>query len=362
MSAATNPGLPRTAYDSGGMGKRARIVLLVLIASCAPAAVASADSPVGKDPSSNFSPGLLPPQCDTDPTGALCVESAVTYLNAARAHNGAGPYVLPGDFTSLTPAQQALVLTDLDRTQVGLPPVPGLTDQLDQDAAGGVRSDGDPAAGGFPSFTSNWAGGFSNMPFAYEAWMYDDGPGSGNLDCPRAGASGCWGHRHDILWGFGAGGPLAMGAAAGNDSGGMSGFAMLLAQGGASYHPVYTYTWAQAIANGAGGPLGPTTTGSGGSGSTGTPGGSGTQGGTGTQKKVRITRLKVNGHRVSVSIAAPSGQKLRCTLARQAGRRWRAARLSGCARSYTILNVPSGHWRLRVSAKAGSATRYFRVR
>jgi hypothetical protein len=269
-----------------------------------------------------------------------------------------GPYVLPGNFTSLTPAQQALVLSDLDRTQVGLPPVPGITDQLDRDAAGGVQSDNDPGANGFPSFTSNWAGGFPNMPFAYEAWMYDDGPGSGNLDCPRAGASGCWGHRHNVLWGFGAGGPLAMGAAAGKDSGGQSGFAMLLAQGGQSYKPAYTYTWAEAVANGAGGPLGPTTSPSGGSGSTGKPGG-----GSGTQKKkVRITRLKVTGHRVSVAIAAPNGQKLRCSLARQAGRKWRAYKLSRCARSFTIKSVPSGRWRLRVTAKAGSATGYFRVR
>src|SRR5438445_624555 len=82
-----------------------------------------------------------------------------------------------------------------------------------------------------------WPCGFPNLPLAYEAWMYDDGPGSGNLDCPRAGASGCWGHRHDILWDFGPGGALAMGAAAGTDPSGQSGFAMLLVQGDSTYHP-----------------------------------------------------------------------------------------------------------------------------
>ena len=140
----------------------------------------------------------------------MCIDAAVTYLNAARAHLGQTAYVLPGNFVSLTPAEQALVLTDLDRTRYGLPPVTGLTAALDQDAARGVQGDGDPQASGssFIASTSNWAGGYQNMPLAYEAWMYDDGPASGNLDCPSAGAPGCWGHRHDVLWGFGGGGTL----------------------------------------------------------------------------------------------------------------------------------------------------------
>jgi hypothetical protein len=34
--------------------------------------------------------------------------------------------------------------------------------------------------------------------------MYDDGPGSPNLDCPRASASGCWDHRRIILGYYGS--------------------------------------------------------------------------------------------------------------------------------------------------------------
>ena len=41
-------------------------------------------------------------------------------------------------------------------------------------------------------------------------WMYDDGPGSANVDCTSSDPSGCWGHRHDILWQFSP--PVAMGA------------------------------------------------------------------------------------------------------------------------------------------------------
>ncbi len=58
--------------------------------------------------------------------------------------------------------------------------------------------------------TSNWAGGFASTLEADFEWMYDDGLGSGNLDCTSSDQSGCWGHRHDILWSFS--GPIAMGA------------------------------------------------------------------------------------------------------------------------------------------------------
>ena len=43
--------------------------------------------------------------------------------------------------------------------------------------------------------------------------MYDDGFDSGNLDCERRGAAGCWGHRKGILDDFGSGANLVMGAA-----------------------------------------------------------------------------------------------------------------------------------------------------
>jgi len=43
-------------------------------------------------------------------------------------------------------------------------------------------------------------------------WMYDDGPGSPNLDCPSASVSGCWDHRRNILGDYGP--HPSMGAAA----------------------------------------------------------------------------------------------------------------------------------------------------
>src|SRR5579884_4053128 len=126
---------------------RSRLVLASAAAALAAVALAvpaRADGPVGSNPSSNFAPGPQPPTCDTDPTGPVCVTGAIQYLDQARANLGQAPYQLPAGFVTLQPDQQALVLTNLDRIQYGLPPIPGLTASLDQDAAGGARGDQDP--------------------------------------------------------------------------------------------------------------------------------------------------------------------------------------------------------------------------
>jgi len=220
--------------------------------------------PVGADPPSNYVPGPMPDACNSAPTSTSCVNAAVYYLDQARAGLGQPPYYLPADFPSLSPADQDLILTNLDRVQYGLPPVPGLTDELNGVAlTDGVDLDGDPGYyvtdPNILGTTSNWAGGFTNLPLAYEGWMYDDGLGSPNIDCSPYSTGGCWGHRHDILWDFGSNHVLAMGAAAGTDPGGRAGYAMLIAYGdepgnglNPGYSPIYTYTWSQAVADGAG--------------------------------------------------------------------------------------------------------------
>jgi len=210
---------------------------------------ASAQGPVGANPRSNFSVGALPSACWSSPRGARCIKAGVRYLDKARAKLGQSPYVLPRGFVWLSPAQQVLVLTNLDRKSYGLSPVPGLTAALDRDAAGGVRAANDPVPGkqSWIGFTSNWAGGYPNIVLAYEAWMYDDGPGSGNLDCTVRNRAGCWGHRHDILWRFGSHGALAMGAAAMKGPHGSPGYAMLLVQERPGVHPAYTFRWTQAV-------------------------------------------------------------------------------------------------------------------
>ncbi|HET9102610.1 MAG TPA: hypothetical protein VFN55_04600 [Solirubrobacteraceae bacterium] len=238
------------------MARLTRLLSLAAAFVCLSGGTAlAADGPVGPDPTQNFPVNTLPSVCN-QPTSTACLNVSVGFLNQARANLGQPPYALPSNFDSLTPAVQEFVLANLDRTLYGLPPITGITAGLSQDAMGGVQSDNDPQPTDttFNYWTANWAGGFENVVLAYEAWMYDDGPGSGNLDCTSRTSSGCWGHRHDVLWSFGGNGALAAGVASGTDPSGTPGYAMLLGQGDtATYHPAYTYTWAQALAAGAGG-------------------------------------------------------------------------------------------------------------
>lgn len=338
---------------------------LVLIVLGAPlAAPALASGPVGPDPTSNFPIGSLPSACDSDPAGAVCISASVAYLDQARATLGQPPYALPGDFASLSPAQQALILTDSDRVLYNLPPITGLTAALDEDAAAGVLSDSDPepSTSSWYGYTSNAAWGNENIVLAYEGWMYDDGPDSDNIDCTASDPSGCWGHRHDILWQFGSG-ALAMGAAAGTDASGNPSYTMLLIQGSPSFSPAYTYTWAQALADGAGG-SGPAGGGSPGTAASGDPVSASFRPGAdfdaqSASATIRILRLRVRGHRLTVRISAPTDVALRCSLSRVKGGIHRS---KGCARIVSFTNLRGGRYRLRISSREGTLTRRLRVR
>lgn len=225
------------------------LVAVVLMA----AAPAWGDGPAGSDPANQFPLGPMPEACESQPDGAVCQNAAIYYLDQARASLGQPPYALPADFTSLSPIDRDLILTNLDRGLYALPPMPGLTDGLDADAANGVAVDDDPRSSDpdFNYWGSNWDGPVQNIEVAYEAWMFWDGLGH-NLECTPTNMSGCWGHRHNVLWSFGGTGALAMGAAAGPDASGQQGYTMLLGEGDSSYVPTYTYTWAAAQTDGAG--------------------------------------------------------------------------------------------------------------
>lgn len=241
-----------------------RVVVAIALAQAglgAGIALAANNPWAGSNPPSNYPIGHLPSACYSKPTGATCVNAGVYYLDKARAKLHQGPYKLPANFTQLTPEQQVFILANLDRTLYKLPPMTGLTQALDNDASGrlpndpyGARGDGDPRSTdpSFQQFTADWAGGFANIVLAYEGWLYNDGYGSPNLDCSKPSSPGCWGHRHGVLWKFANTGPAAMGAAAGKDKHGTTGYAILLGRGTSSYHPKYIYTWTQAVADGAG--------------------------------------------------------------------------------------------------------------
>jgi hypothetical protein len=262
--------------------------------------------------------------------------------------------VLPADFASLSPPQQALILTNSDRVLYGLAPMTGLTSQLNRDAAAALASDTDPApsTSNWVGYTSNAAWGQANMVVAYQGWMYDDGPGSGNVDCTAVNPSGCWGHRHDILSQFGSG-ALAMGAASGTDASGNPSYTMLLMEGSPTFHPVFTYTWAQAQADGAGGGTGAATS---------APAGDQPPAASvamGAPRRIRIESLRVRGHRLILRLAGPAGTKSSCSLSRTRGRVWRS---KVCAHSVAFGHLPVGSYRLRVNSSAGEVTRHVVVR
>lgn len=225
------------------------VITLVGLAHAPGLARAQAIAPA--DPTANVPLGPLPASCAQAPVGATCEEAIVAGLDRARARIGLGPYDLPRNFTSLAPARQLLVLTNLDRVAYGLAPVAGLNAELDESALEGVEqlSDPLPPAELLPGtavwgFASNWASNYPNVLDAYYAWMYDDGYGSANAACTSPGAEGCWGHRQDVLWPFPEGW-LAMGAATGVDVYGTPGIAMLIAYTRGSQAPTYYYTWDQ---------------------------------------------------------------------------------------------------------------------
>jgi hypothetical protein len=189
-------------------------------------------------------------------TLATCIQSALAAIDHARAAEGVKAMVLPAGFASLTVAQQLFVAVNLERVDRGLPPFTGLTAGLNANAQRGADIANDPPDPGtdYDVVDTEWAGGSSNGLDAVYGWMYDDGIGSGNLDCPKGGGSGCWGHRHGILDNFGTVGTLVMGAAlnptsdTGDDKGGPSMAASLAI----TSKPVsgYAYTWAQVTGSG----------------------------------------------------------------------------------------------------------------
>jgi hypothetical protein len=194
-------------------------------------------------------------------TSAPCISAATQANDAARAQERLGAMVLPSNFSSLTPGEQLFVLTDIERVDRGLPAVVGMVAQLDTDAQSAAEANTDPTPSSVPPgstvlrWASNWSEGSGPLGSNYN-WMYDDGPGSTNVDCSAATPAACWGHRDNEL-GFNAStlaashGILVMGAAEATVPGDSpwTSDAVLLAI--VSGNPAYTYTWAQAQAAGA---------------------------------------------------------------------------------------------------------------
>jgi hypothetical protein len=198
------------------MHRSSRLVLSrlvgLLVLAIAAVAPAGAYANTG-DPATNRSTSQATElNCAADPNGSPCISSALADINAAHAAEGVQPMVLPSNFASMSVPVQLLNLSNLERVDRGLAPILGLSAALNQDAQTAAANDDDPMPTHFYGdvATGNWAAGYDSTLQADFAWMYDDGLGSDNMDCTDSNSSGCWGHRHDILWHFAT--PIAMGA------------------------------------------------------------------------------------------------------------------------------------------------------
>lgn len=146
-----------------------------------------------------------------DGANLACQDAVVQAIDNARATEGVKPLALPSYYDTLTEAQQLLVLADLERVDRGLPGFAGLSSSLDVLAQEAAESNSDPSGPADASWGSNWAGGEASALMADYDWMYDDGPGSPNLDCTSTDTSGCWAHRENVLGNYGT--SPSMGAA-----------------------------------------------------------------------------------------------------------------------------------------------------
>ncbi|HWD10112.1 MAG TPA: hypothetical protein VHA57_13575 [Actinomycetota bacterium] len=183
-----------------------------------------------------------------------CIQTVLAAIDNARSQEGVKPMALPPGYAAMTVPDQIFVAVNLERVDRGLPPFSALTTQLDSNAQVGANDANDPPDPGkdYSVVDTEWAGGSSNGLDADYGWMYDDGIGSGNLDCPDKGGPGCWGHRHGLLDNFGTVGTLVMGAAVnptsdtGDDKGGPSMAATLAVTSGQT--GTLVLSWSQVLA------------------------------------------------------------------------------------------------------------------
>jgi hypothetical protein len=202
-------------------GRRPRLLAcIVLVTGLAVLTVALISTSVGRSTTTAIGPikpkpatkaqGILPPgnppaniapspnflsDCSgvTYDDSSGCVTAVLAAIANGRTAESLPAMVLPTDWTQLTAAEQLYVATNLERTVRGMPPLAGMATALDAAALVGAQQSDDPSPpGGFPwtQWGSNWAGAVGNPLEAMYFWMYDDGPGSSNVDCQKAGDPG----------------------------------------------------------------------------------------------------------------------------------------------------------------------------
>jgi hypothetical protein len=146
-----------------------------------------------------------------------CTALVLSAINKAQASENLRGFTLPSNYYELSAAKQMFVLINLERVSRGVPPLVGLSPYLDAATTSAARQAEDPVfgtsygpvrvwvppGGGTYAFGGTWAGDSVNAAAAVFEWFYDDGWGgpraTWNFACTSPTASGCWGHRDELL-------------------------------------------------------------------------------------------------------------------------------------------------------------------
>jgi hypothetical protein len=140
-----------------------------------------------------------------------CQQAEVADIDSALASEGVGPLTWPAALYNLPLADQEFVVTNEERVLRGLAPIAGMETAADQNALAGAQAGEDPPIQAVPgeiAAEGNWAEDYGALGSDFD-WIYNDGPGSFNIDCPSgSSSSGCWAHREAILTNT-VSGPLA---------------------------------------------------------------------------------------------------------------------------------------------------------
>ena len=140
------------------------------------------------------------------PTVQQCDAATLSAINNAHTQDGAKPMVLPSNYYVLTPQEKQFVMVNLERVDRGLAPISYLSNHLDAIAQRAIQGNSvaDPWSNSLRTYASNASAGYPTQLGALYGYMYQDGWGgsaqnTSNADCVSATASGCWGHRENIL-------------------------------------------------------------------------------------------------------------------------------------------------------------------
>lgn len=162
---------------------------------------------VSANPSTNLPDTFLSTCYWSGYASLTCGQAEIAAIDSARSGEGLGPLAWPAALSGLSEAEQEFVVADQERVSRGLPAIAGLTAAANQSATDGAQSNTDPDGLNVPgaiAYGSNLADGYGSLGAMFD-WMYNDGPGSFNIDCPTSSSPGCWVHRDDILLNTGTG-------------------------------------------------------------------------------------------------------------------------------------------------------------